>query len=113
MHQESKSDLSPVSLELPKLTMDDTPVPSEVTAKVEALRAEGKHVKATIPRADYLRLMTLPHAERLDYALKVMAEQEAALTQKAVNNRRIAEQRRLKRRASKRKRLQRRKQRAK
>lgn len=93
---------------LPKLSMDETPVPPAVLEQVEALKAEGKKVTAKIPHAEYVKLMALPHEERLAYALRVMARQDA----KAKTEARLLAKRKQRRATAKRNRKQGRKRRS-
>ena len=95
--------------DLPAISLDDTPTPLEVIEAVDALQANGKQVNVKISRADYTKLMQMPHEARLKYAIKVMEEREQQAIAKPGIDRRLAEQRKRRRAASKRQRQQRRK----
>ena len=95
--------------ELPKLKMDDTAAPEAVLKKVEELKASGKKVSAKMSASDYRVLMSLPHEDRLEYAMKIMRQLEKKAGAKSSIDRRLAEQRKRRKDASKRKRQLRRK----
>ena len=102
---------SELTEELPALPVDDTPTPPHVLAKVEELRAQGKKVIAKIPYDEYLKLLQLPHEERLAYALKVLLQQEKSQRARVACEGELRKRRALRANAAKRARAQRRKKR--
>ena len=62
---------------------DPTPTPPAVVEQVQALQAQGKRVVKKMARAEYNKMMSLPHEARLAYALKVMRLQEKRAIAKA------------------------------
>jgi len=97
MHQENELPPSPIPL-------DDTPVPPAVAEQVEALQASGKRVNMRLSRTDYAKLMQMPHADRLAFALEIAAMRETRSAAKRITDRQAA----VARRQRKRKRQQRR-----
>lgn len=88
---------------------DPTPTPDAVVRQVQTLQGEGKQVVKKMARAEYNKLMSLPHEDRLAYALKVMRLQEKHTLAKARVTDELKARRTKRSGSAKRKRTQRRK----
>lgn len=103
------SEMTPEGLPPSPLPLDDTPVPPEVQDQVDALQADGKRVNVKVSADEYAKLMQMPHAARLEFALRVLKRQEQRHAAKSTAERVKADGRKRKRASAKDRRRQRRK----